>query len=211
MKLDSKHLQDIARAVHEAEQHTNGEIVVYMVNRSERYSWLYAKVAALSLFLGYTFTLIESKLWLPFPDAVLVVFPLLLTLALLMLTRSVPAFQKVFIGDEEMDKAVANRACKAFVSEEVFKTSERSGILVFISLFEQEVLVIGDTGINAKVSTEKWHSVVKTITHGIKKNQFAEALRSAILECGELLKQSGLTLSPNDKNELSNELRYFNE
>lgn len=211
MKLSSQTLKNISKAVHEAERQTNGEIVVYMVNRSDRYSWLYAKAAALGLFLGYAITLPHNKFTAMLPEMMIAFIPLLLTVTLLALTKLILPLQKIFIGENEMDKAVADRACKAFVSEEIFKTKDRTGILIFISLFEREVLVIGDAGINAKVTPDKWSSIVKTIVDGIKSNQFAKALHTAILNCGTLLEQSGLTITADDKNELSNELRYFDE
>ena len=39
-------------------------------------------------------------------------------------------------------------AMAAFVEEEVFSTRDRTGILLFLSLFEHRVVVLGDSGIN---------------------------------------------------------------
>lgn len=211
MNFSPQLLKDISNAVHEAEQQTDGEVVVYMVKRSDRYRWLHNKVSALGLLFGYVITLFNTEFTTRLPEMIQILLPLLLAAAFIVLTKLIAPLQRILIGEAEIERAVANRACMAFVSEEVFKTAERTGILIFISLFEREVLVIGDAGINAKVTPDKWSAIVQIITNGIHSNHFAEALRTAILKCGILLKESGLTITSKDKNELSNELRYFDE
>jgi putative membrane protein len=96
---------------------------------------------------------------------------------------------------------------EAFVAEEVFNTKDRTGILIFLSLLEHQVLVIGDSGINAKVQQAEWDSVVHTIVEGMKAHKPADGLIAAIRQCGELLHREGVAIKPDDKNELSDKLR----
>ena len=46
-----------------------------------------------------------------------------------------------------MDHTTRQRAENAFLEEEVFNTTQRTGIMIFISFFEHEVIVMADRGI----------------------------------------------------------------
>jgi putative membrane protein len=96
---------------------------------------------------------------------------------------------------------------KAFVEEEVFATRDRTGILLFISLLEHRIEVLGDTGINEKVDTDEWVDVVLHIREGIRQGKLAEGLVEAIGMCGKLLERGGVTLREDDINELPDKVR----
>jgi putative membrane protein len=102
---------------------------------------------------------------------------------------------------------VALRAADAFISEEVFKTRDRTGILIFLSLEEHKVLVVGDRGIDAKVDRSEWEDVVARIVRGINIGHPADGLVDAIAQCGVLLEKHGFQRRQDDTNELPNRLR----
>jgi putative membrane protein len=69
------------------------------------------------------------------------------------------------------------------------------------------VVVLGDSGINAKVQQSDWDDVVKTIVDGMKAGKPADGLVEAIRQCGALLRKEGVAIRVDDKNELSNKMR----
>ena len=89
----------------------------------------------------------------------------------------------------------------------VFNTRERTGILLFISLLEHRIEVVGDAGINRKVTADEWTDVVMRIREGIKAGKLADGLVAAIEMCGELLERGGVEIRPDDVNELSDDVR----
>jgi len=95
----------------------------------------------------------------------------------------------------------------AFLTEEVFSTENRTGILIFISHFEHIVEVIGDTGINAKVDQAEWSKVVNLIVSGIKEKDPVGGIIKGVQRCGELLEQAGVDKPPDNPNELSDDIR----
>jgi putative membrane protein len=106
-----------------------------------------------------------------------------------------------------MERRVHQRATEAFLSEEVFNTRDRTGILIFLSLLERKVLVLGDSGINARVQQSDWHDIVQRVVSGIRSGKPAEGLTDAIHQCGLLLQKHGIAIRPDDKDELSDSLR----
>jgi putative membrane protein len=203
-------LDRIADAVRAAESNTSGEIVPYFVYQSDDYGiarWRGgAAVAAVALIATLTVQMM-SRTWVPL--GILELSGTLVGAYLfgILLVRITPSFRRWMVGHTLMDHRVSQRASLAFLSEEVFKTRERTGILIFLSFFERRVIVLGDAGINAKVAQSDWDGIVQTIVKSIKKGMPADGLVNAIRQCGELLQQHGVERRRDDADELSDSLR----
>ena len=72
-------------------------------------------------------------------------------------------------------------------------------------VFEHRVVVLPDDTINEKLPGQDWQEVCDVIVAGMKSNQPAQALESAIARCGEILGKP-LPRQDEDVNELGNEL-----
>jgi len=200
----------VAAAVHKAESRTSGEIVPYVVERSDTYEeaeWRCGVLLAAVTLTAFSIIYSYTRIWLPLSVAELVIAVLLAGALGAVVTRFLPPLKRFFAGHHQMERRVAQRAAEAFISEEVFKTKERTGILIFLSLFERKVLVLGDAGINAKVKQDEWHDVVNRIVSGIRSKKPADGLIDGILQCGVLLEKQGVAIRPDDKDELSDSLR----
>lgn len=203
-------LDRIANAVRAAESKTSGEIVPYFVRQSDSYRiarWRGGVTfAAIAMLVSLTAQM-TSRSWfsmslLEFSGIIVGTF-----LLGLVLVPMIPWFRRLLCGHALMDHRVSQRASSAFLSEEVFKTRERTGILIYLSFFERRVIVLGDAGINAKVAESDWQGIVHTIVKGIKQGRTADGLVDAIQECGELLQQHGFERRRDDTDELSDSLR----
>ena len=106
-----------------------------------------------------------------------------------------------------MDRNVRRRAEAAFLHEEVFRTRDRTGILILVSLLERRVAVLGDAGINAAVEQKEWDSIVAGIVAGIRAGTPARALAEGIGACGHLLERRGVAVRHDDTDELRDDLR----
>ncbi len=203
-------LDRITEAVRAAESKTSGEIVPYFVERSDDYhvaSWRSGVILASIAMLASLILYAMSKSWLPF--GVMEISGIIVAAFLLgfILARSLPAYKRFLLGHATIDLRVSQRASMAFLSEEVFKTRERTGILIFLSFFEQRVIVLGDSGINTKVQKSDWDGIVNTIVKSIRQNRLADGLVDAIGQCGNLLQQHGVERRRDDTDELSDSLR----
>lgn len=201
----------IADAVKEAEQRTSGEIVPFVVGRSDTYpeAWLRAGLllAFLVLFL-FALADMGTDLWLPFGFAESGVFVIVAFGLGGLLATFVPAIKRLFVVSGILQQRVDERAALAFIEEEVFNTRDRTGILIFISLFERRVRVLGDSGINKLVKQEEWDAVVQLMIDALRNNVAAEGMLEAIWKCGELLERRGVEIRPDDTNELDNRVRF---
>lgn len=202
--------QKIEKAVQEAEKRTSGEIVPYVVGESDDYDETLWRAGVLFGTIGLlVFVLIRrfSTAWMPadLGEVALVTFAGIVIG--IVLARYVPTLRRVLAGNALTERRVAQRAAEAFIAEEIFATRERTGILIFLSLFERKVLVVGDSGINTKVQQSEWNTIVHTIIEAIRAGKPADGLVQAIEQCGFLLQRAGVQIRPDDSNEIDNSLR----
>ena len=203
-------LERISAAVHDAERRTSGEIVPYVVEQCDDYEFaewrggaLLALLTAIVLMFLHSFTAI----WLPIDLAGKLLAVLIAFGAGMLLVKYVQSLKRILAGSAVIERRLQQRASEAFVAEEVFLTRDRTGILLFLSLLERRVLVLGDSGINQKVKPEEWQDVVATVVSGIHGGSPVDGLVDAIQKCGALLERRGVGVRPDDRDELSYSLR----
>lgn len=205
----------IRQAVARAEQRTAGEIVPFVVRRSGDYdvaTWKGASFMALltgivilgiaTFYQGWGLSWLYSAWVIELAMAAGGVLGALLSLA--------GPVRRWLAGPARLDVQVHRRAAVAFVDEEVFDTRDRTGILIFVSLFEHRIEVVGDTGINAKVEPNEWVEVVGLIRDGIRSKTLADGLVQAVERCGDLLHRRGVDVRPDDTDELPDNVRVRN-
>ena len=206
----------IREAVAAAERATSGEIVPYVVARSGRYEVALWRGAAIGAVLVAVAGLVAGAVydgwglnWLYAAEGMLALL-VLGALAGALVAWWAPV-RRALAGRRRMDESAARRAAQAFVEEEVFDTRDRTGILLFVSLFEHRLLVLGDAGINAKVGPDEWVEVVALARDGIRRGAPTDGLVAAIERCGELLHRRGVEIRHDDSDELSDRVRLRKE
>ncbi|MEN8165315.1 MAG: hypothetical protein ABFS37_14385 [Acidobacteriota bacterium] len=206
----SEDLNAIKSATGEAEGRTSGEIVPVVVGACDDYdeaAWKAGAFGALSAaFLAGIIHAIGGFwmglgwLWITGPTAAGAAIGVLLVWLS-------PALRRKLITPETLQLRVYRRARQAFLDEEVFATRDRTGILLFLALFEHQVVVIGDEAINRAVEQQAWQDIVDRLIKGIRTRQPGPALVEAIGECGRLLEKHGVEIRPDDIDELADGLR----
>jgi putative membrane protein len=209
--------QELARvrdAVSRAERQTSGEIVPFIVEQSDRYDVAVWRGASIAAVLAMGLVALTYAVYHGWGLAWLYTGWGVATVALgagmvgALVGAYIPALKRQLAGAALMDRMVHHRAMRAFVEEEVFNTRDRTGILLFISMLEHRIEVLGDAGINQKVTVEDWADVVVDIRTGIVENHFVDGLVRAIDRCGELLDRKGVAIQSGDTNELSDDIRF---
>ncbi|HVT61152.1 MAG TPA: hypothetical protein VHR45_22505 [Thermoanaerobaculia bacterium] len=202
--------ENIRRAVEVAEAESAGEIVPYVVAASDPYPgavWKGAAFGALfSALVAWAF-----HRWGGFwggRDFFWMVLPPAAGGALGFAgVDLVPPLRRWLAGAELIELRTRQRAAAAFVEQEIFRTAGRTGILLFLSLFERRVVVLADSGIHARVEDGEWGAVVSRIVEGIRRGAPGAALAVAIQDCGDLLVRHGLPRPAARGNELADDLR----
>lgn len=190
----------IRKAIVDVEAHTSGEVATMVVDRSESYreaEILGAVLVAGLLALIVAVLFHHITIWSYVP----MVFVLFLPAWLLI--RHIPRMGLPFVARRRIEEAVQERAFRAFFEKGLHRTRDETGILIFISLLEHKVWILGDRGINEKIDPESWQALAQQVAEGIKANDASEALIRVIAQCGEELRKH-FPRKSDDTDELSN-------
>jgi putative membrane protein len=203
-------LERIKAAVHTAEKKISGEIVPVFVEKSGHYS--IATYRGFLALAGLAFlAIIVFDRYIP---SLAIYDPLMIFLMVILvgLIGSVAAhyidpFKRMLMSQTHLDQATRKRAENAFLEEEVFATRHRTGIMIFVSFFEREVIVMADRGISKVVEQKEWDKMVRSITENIRLGKVTEGIEAAILRSGDILLEKGFLKTVDDVNELRDDLR----
>lgn len=102
---------------------------------------------------------------------------------------------------------VLDRAAWVFKKLGMHKTAERNGVLFYLAVSDRKFAIIGDAGINAKVTSTFWDEVSLLLQKNFKEGKFTEGLSEGIIHAGLQLK----TYFPHridDVNELPDEISF---
>lgn len=196
----------VTAAVEKAEKLTAGEIVVMFISASYHYPManvIGATTSAIPLALVFT-PVIGGWLWIGNQNMWL--FLGLFTVFFILFHEIIKHtlwLKRYFISRKEIDAEVKEAAVTHFFHHGLYRTRDKTGVLVLISVFERRVWVLADQGINAKVPESQWESIVKIITDGIKEKRSADAICAAVERIGDLLKVH-FPIKPDDIDELKN-------
>ena len=210
-RFTAQDLDRIKAAVKQAEEKISGEIVPVFVERSDAYviaNYIGALIMAALVFIVIVILDRYAPTELAVYDPIFI-FVFVSAGGLLggILASVFSPFKRLLLGQALLDAATRRRAENAFLEEEVFNTRHRTGIMIFISFFEREVIVMADRGISKVVDQKEWDTLVRNIINNVRKDKVADGIVAARLRCGEILLEKGFLITPDDINELRDDLR----
>jgi putative membrane protein len=205
-RVDCAFGEEDRRAVHEAiasaERRTVGEILPVVFERSDAHhaaDWL-----AAASFLVVGSTLLAG--WLPWSHLGLWL-PLELALGAsgFALARALPGFKRLFVSEARASEVAQARAFLEFYANRLHETAAATGVLLFVSLLEHRVVVLADSGIDAKVDAGMWTAVDEAVLEGIRRGSLRDGLTAGVTLVGERLGRH-FPWREGDRNEIPNRL-----
>jgi len=182
--------QQIISTVKKVEKKTSAEIVPMIVNASFHYplASVYAATAlslpvsiALTHYIAPLFYYSRDNMWI-----FIALFSLLFLLFKGTIARNI-FLLRLFLNPHEVEAEVKEAATTAFYKNGLYKTADKNGVLIYISLLEKRVWILADEYAHKKIEQEFWDSCVATIIDGVKKKQFVPVLCTVIETIGNKL------------------------
>lgn len=214
--LNEEQRRRVAQAVADAEAKTSCEIVPVVATASGRYDrpedmfglWM-ATLAAITVWLVFPRQSDTSGSW----DGVPVYVGLLTMVASVVLAFIAGAVAGSRIGwlrrlltpRNQMLDEVSARAREIFFDKRVHHTSDATGLLIYVSLFEHMAVVLGDQEILNKLGQEPLDRLCQQLTEGLHQEDATAAICNVIAEAGNQL-SNPLPRAEGDVNELQDTL-----
>lgn len=152
-------------AVQDIEARSSAEIVVAVRRSAGEYrdaELLFGFVCSMGMLLVMLFARYEFSL-AAFPVGVILGF-----VAGAMLASRVDGLRRALSLPSQRRRRAEVAARAAFVELGIGQTQGRTGILVFVALFEREVVVIPDSGVERHVVGEDWGARVKALRGALR-------------------------------------------
>jgi putative membrane protein len=201
--LDEPGNQALTAAIKAVEARSRAEVVVVVRPVAGRYlgeDLIIGDIVGLCV-LGYLLT----SPWQLAPIVYLAV-PALAIALVVGLLRVLPFVRRRLIGEDRKQEAVREAAAACFFHKQIGSTRERTGVLVFVALFEQRVEILADTGILHVVPKSDWREaagLLEGVFHdGGGAVELAERIETALGPRLERWCES----RPDDINELPDEI-----
>ncbi len=199
--LSDTEKQQIQQAIAEAEQHTSGELITVIAQQADDYLYvtlMWAALIALAVpgLVGLAGS--ETLMAWRYPLQIIVFF------VLAVLFRWPPLTLQL------VPRAIRQRrahrlALEQFLSHNLHQTRDRTGVLLFVSVFEHYVEIIADEGIDRRVPQSEWDAIVADFVVAVRSGQVAEGFLNAVAACDRLL-STHFPPRPDDENELPDHL-----
>jgi len=197
----------VRAAVADAEKKTHGDIAPVVLERSDPHpsaEWLAALV---SLVVG-TALLAGVLPW----DSPFALLACQLGLGALgfVLARAMPDVKRLFVSDARATALAEEQAVQEFHRAGVHRTRDAAGVLLFVSLLERSVVVLGDSGIHAKVGDAHWEATREAVLAGIARGSLRDGLLDGVRACGRELER-WFPAEPGQRNEVPDRLTVRRE
>jgi putative membrane protein len=166
------------------EKRTVGEVVPVVLERSDAYpvaSWI---AGTATLGIG------TAVLWSFHPfEAPTASFgaQILCFLAGFALARALPDLRRLFVTERRADEMAREQATQEFYAAGLHRTQGSTGVLLFVSLFERRVIVLGDAGIDAQVDAALWTSACDAVLDGVRRGALDQGLGAGVRKVGDVL------------------------
>jgi putative membrane protein len=209
-KFSDADLERIKASVRKAENQISGEIVPVVVGQSGYYSIANYKSGLIFGSLTFLLIIIFDR----YVPALAVYDPLLIFITVMvagimgaLIPLVITSWRRLLVAQAHLDHSTRQQAENAFLEEEVFNTRHRTGIMIFISFFEHEVIIMADRGISKVVDQKVWDKLVEGLINEIRLGKVVEGLEHTIKKCGDILLENGFNKTADDVNELRDDLR----
>lgn len=209
-RFTDEDLERIKAAVKEAESKISGEIVPVFVEKSGHY--IIANYRGAVVLAAFTFSLLVF--FDRYVPSLAIHDPLLILIAVVsggalgaIITHYVWPIKFWLLSQFHLDQSTRKRAESAFLEEEIFNTRHRTGIMIFVSFFEHEVIVMADRGISKVVGQKEWDKMVENLIEKVRRDKVTDGMIAAVQRCAEVLLENGFSRTNDDVNELRDDLR----
>ena len=182
MSISTDDRKRIATAIRAVESRTSGELVCVLAQSSTDGRAL-PVVIAVVVALALPWLLVMTTAMPVLRILTLQIIAFFVAAALLHLLRL-----RIELIPHAARRALAHRAALVqFAIRGIAKTTDRTGILIFVSLAERYARIVADDGIAARVQQSEWQGAVDALVAHMRDGRIADGYIAAIEACGTVL------------------------
>lgn len=198
--LDNRARERVRDCIQQIESATGAEVVTTVCASSGHYRHADYLVGAMFSFGSLLFYLLYPA---PLFDDVAVVIIVAFFAVGAVLSMALSPLRRLLVSRRLMDDAVRKSAMASFVEQGISKTRARTGVLVYVSLFERRVQVVADIGVPVERIGGRWTEATTSMDRAARGG--VEPFAASLLELGRILAEA-VPRAADDINELPDEM-----
>ncbi len=198
--LNDRFRERVRDCIREIESGTGAEVVATVCVRSGHYRHADYLVGVLFSLGALLFYLLYPE---PLFDDIAVVLVVASFVVGALFSYAWSGLRRLLVSGKVLDEAVHKSALASFVEQGITNTRGRTGVLVYVSLFEKRARVVADSGIPVERLGDRWTAAVREIEVSSRKG--ADAFAVALLALGPILAEA-VPRAADDVNELPDEM-----
>lgn len=184
MRFTADEERRIQAAAEQLEARTGVQVLAAVIDKADHYPEAPWKAFALAASLAALLFAIQAALDPPWIAPVHAAFYAVLVLgigaAAALATILLPPFARLFVSSARREGEVEQYARAYFTERELFATRRRTGILVLVSRFEREVVILPDTGVAGRLGEPVLAAIVRQMAPLLARGQRSEALTAGL-------------------------------
>jgi putative membrane protein len=182
--LNDQERKHLNQHIAEVEKRTRAQIVIAFIERSDSYPELpwkaFALGASMAGFGAVAFDMLSPG-WSSNIAAMISVMVALGSGAVgALLCIFLPGFGRLFLNVQRAETEARQHAQSLFLSRELFKTHERTGLLLLISLFERQVVILPDKGLQQCLNQDVMQKIIAGMGVALAAGKFASAMEEGL-------------------------------
>jgi len=198
--LDNRARDRVRDCIQQIESATGAEVVTTVCAISGHYRHADYLVGSLFSLGALLFYLLYPD---PLFDDVAVVIIVAFFAVGVVLSVAVSPLRRLFLSRKLMDESVRKSALASFVEQGISRTRARTGVLVYVSLFERRVQVVADIGVPVERLGARWTQATTALDTAARGG--VESFAAGLAGLGGILAEA-VPRAADDINELPDEM-----
>lgn len=202
--LGKEFRESLSGLIAQIEKKSGVEVVIAIASRSGNYSFVPILVGLIFAFFGISFSVFSDE---ELEDEFLVLIPLLFS-AIGYLIFSFPLIHSILVPKKMKKRNSEIYARASFQKGNIYETVSRQGILIYVSVFEKEIIFLEDKFVTKRIPFDEiakikssLNFVFKTFPDGKAPSRFISSIESMIP-----IFEKYIPVEPNDVNEIPDDL-----
>lgn len=179
----------------DAEARTGAQFVLAAVRRCDVYPelpWMASALGASLAGLVFLAVYLATPSWLSPVVVLAALFAMLAGGALFYLLALLePRLARFLLSTRRARSEARQYAESLFLSRELFATGNRSGILLMVSIFERQIVLLPDTGARDRLNEETMQDVIRPMTTLLRQNKVGQAMEEGLKQLAQILEPAG--------------------
>lgn len=200
--LTEQQLDQLASKVKQAEQQTSAELVTVLAEKADDYLFiptLWAAVVALLTPILLSLSPFWLEQWELFAAQVSI-------FAVLALVFRLPVLLYRLVPKKVKHHRAAMLARKTFLDQGLHLTTQRTGVLIFVSEAEHYVEILVDQGVAEKIDNQVWADIIQRFTQAVTRGETLSGFQTCIEEVTHAVSEQLPQTSSHNQNELNDRL-----